>query len=123
MNDSKSTEQTLDMGAIIHSSAGIIALLLGGLMYFYDWALPLFAGLMILSAVSAIAISWRHDAWVPGHWLAMLPIIGILIGYFVADWGYTVAYICLWIAFTHFVIRGIQTLRAGKASQSSVTAD
>ena len=108
----EATEPALDIGAIVHSSAGVIALLLGALMYVYSWALPLFSGLMILSAVSAIWISWRQDAWVPGHWLAMLPIIGIGLGYFVAPWGYTVAYVCLWLAFTHFIIRGIQMARA-----------
>lgn len=108
---------TLDMGALIHSGAGIIALALGGLMYAYSWALPLFSGLMILSAVSAVWISWRQDAWVPGHWLAMLPIVGIGLGYFVASWGYTLAYICLWIAFIHFVSRGIQKVR-GQGQQS-----
>ena len=101
----------LDIGALVHSSAGIIALVLGGLMYTYPWALHAFSGLMILSAVSAIWISWRQDAWVPGHWLAMLPVVGVAIGYFFAFWGYTVAYICLWIAFIHFVIRGVQQLR------------
>ena len=107
-------QPTLDAGAVIHSSAGIISLVVGGLMYFYAWALPVFAGLMILSAVSAIAISWRSDAWVPGHWLAMLPVAGILVGYFLADWGYTLAYICLWIAFVHFVVRGMQKMRESK---------
>ena len=106
----------LDAGAIIHSSAGIISLVAGALMYFYDWALPVFAGLMILSAVSAVAISWRSDAWVPGHWLAMLPVAGIAIGYYLADWGYTLAYICLWIAFIHFVVRGVQKVREGRAT-------
>ena len=110
-NPTQSGESALDLGALIHSSAGIIALVLGGLMYIYSWALPLFSGLMILSAVSAIWISWSQDAWVPGHWLAMLPIIGIGLGYFVAPWGYTLAYICLWIAFVHFIIRGIQKVR------------
>lgn len=85
-------------------------------MYFYGWAQPIFAGLMILSAVSAIVISWRSDAWVPGHWLAMLPIIGIAIGYSLADWGFTLAYVCLWIAFLHFVIRGVQAMRESKTS-------
>jgi hypothetical protein len=47
-------ESTLDLGAVIHSGAGIIALVLGGLMYFYSWALPLFAGLKIRSAISAV---------------------------------------------------------------------
>ena len=105
-------ESTLDIGALIHSSAGIIALAVGGLMYLYSWALPLFASLMILSAISAIWISWSQDAWVPGHWLAMLPIIGVALGYFVAPWGYTLAYACLWIAFVHFIIRGITKIRA-----------
>jgi len=111
-NSSDAAGQTLDIGAIIHSSAGIICLLMGALMYFYAWALPVFSALMILSAVSAIAISWRSDAWVPGHWLAMLPVTGIAIGYFLADWGYTLAYICLWIAFVNFVVRGVQAMRA-----------
>ena len=120
MNENESStgdEQGLDMGVLIHASAGIISLVMGALMYFYDWALPIFSGLMILSAVSAIAISWRSDSWVPGHWLAMLPIIGILIGYFLAGWGYTLAYVCLWIAFAHFVIRGIQMARERKPAQ------
>ena len=107
-----SGKSELDIGALIHTCAGITALVLGALMYFYSWALPLFSGLMLLSAVSAIWISWRQDAWVPGHWLAMLPIIGIGIGYFVAHWGYTLAYILLWIAFIHFIIRGIQQARS-----------
>lgn len=115
-NNPGTGESTLDAGAIIHSSAGIISLVVGALMYFYDWALPVFAGLMILSAVSAIAISWRSDAWVPGHWLAMLPVAGIAIGYYLADWGYTLAYICLWIAFIHFVVRGVQKVRQSRAT-------
>jgi uncharacterized membrane protein HdeD (DUF308 family) len=114
MTEEKIPESRLDIGAIVHSSAGIIALILGGLMYFYSWALPIFAGLMILSAVSAIWISWRQDAWVPGHWLAMLPVIGIGLGYFLAPWGYTLAYVCLWLAFIHFVIRGIQASRQSR---------
>lgn len=115
-NDTETQGQAVDIGALIHSSAGIISLVMGGLMYSYDWALPIFAGLMILSAVSAIAISWHSNAWVPGHWLAMLPVAGIAIGYFHADWGYTLAYVCLWIAFIHFVIRGIQAMKESKAS-------
>lgn len=98
----------VDIGALIHATAGILALVVGGLMYFYPWAQPVFAGLMLLSAVSAIIISWRMDAWVPGHWLAMLPVIGIGVGYLYAPWGFTLAYLCLWIAFSHFVIRGLQ---------------
>jgi len=115
-NATQSEKSTLDLGALIHSGAGVIALVLGGLMYAYTWALPLFSSLMILSAVSAIWISWSQDAWVPGHWLAMLPIIGIGLGYFVAPWGYTLAYVCLWVAFVHFIIRGIQKVRAPRQS-------
>jgi hypothetical protein len=87
----------------------MLALIVGGLMYVYTWALPVFSGLMLLSAVSAVVISWRMDAWVPGHWLAMLPVIGVGIGYLYHPWGFTFAYVCLWVAFAHFVIRGIST--------------
>ena len=111
-NDSEQPASKLDIGALIHSVAGLAAIVAGGLMYRYDWALTVFSGLMILSAVSSVVISWRHDAWVPGHWLAMLPIVGIAIGYFVAPWGFTLAYVCLWIAFIHFIVRGVQKMRA-----------
>lgn len=102
------TEKSVDVGALIHSSAGVLALVIGGLMYLYAWAQPVFAGLMLLSAISAIIISWRMDAWVPGHGLAMLPVIGVAIGYLYSSWGFTLAYACLWIAFMHFIIRGLQ---------------
>ena len=115
--DKNSTQ--IDLGALVHSTAGIIALIMGGLMYLYSWALPVFAGLMILSAASAVIISWRQDAWVPGHWLAMLPVVGIGAGYFVADWGYTLAYACLWVAFIHFVVRGVQQMRAKSGNGSA----
>ena len=105
------TKNEIDWGAVIHSIAGIISLVLGGLMYWYPWALNGFAGLMILSAGTAIYISWRDDAWVPGHWLAMLPVIGIIIGFGFSEWGFTFAYVTLWIAFLHFVIRGIQAMK------------
>ena len=68
----------------------------------------MFSGLVILTAFSAISISWRADAWVTGHWLAMLPVLGVGAGLYGIAGGYTFAYICLWIAFLHFVIRGIQ---------------
>jgi len=113
-NEGSAGQGGLDVGALVHSSAGIISLVAGGLMYTYGWALALFSGLMILSAVSAVLISWRDDAWVPGHWLAMLPVLGVGAGYFGIEGGYTFAYICLWIAFAHFVIRGVQTMRAAK---------
>ena len=101
----------LDTGALIHASAGIIALVLGGLMFSHAWAQPFFAGLMLLSAVSAVGISWRQRAWVTGHWLAMLPVVGVAIGGLGPAWGYTVAYVCLWLAFVHFLYRGYQTSR------------
>ena len=109
-------QKSIDVGAVIHSAAGIAALLLGALMYNYPWAQHGFAALMLVSAVSAVLISWRMNAWVPGHWLAMLPIIGIGIGYSVAQWGFTLAYLCLCIAFIHFVVRGIQLARASAAT-------
>ena len=67
---------------------------------------------MIVSAVSAVYFSWKHSAWVTGHWLAMVPVTGVLLGYFGWQWGFTLAYATLWIAFIHFVIRGVQSLRA-----------
>ncbi|MEJ2531023.1 MAG: hypothetical protein P8Y92_04410 [Halioglobus sp.] len=38
------TRKALDVGAVVHASAGLLALVLGGLMYRYAWAQPLFAG-------------------------------------------------------------------------------
>lgn len=102
----------LDTGALIHAGAGILALVSGGLMYSYPLARLVFACLMLVSACSAIIISWRMDAWVPGHWLAILPVAGIAVGYLYASWGFTLAYVCLWVAFLHFVVRGLQK-RAG----------
>ena len=97
-----------DLGAVMHAVAGLSAIVLGGLMYSQMWARDLFSVLMVVSAVSAIYFSWRHDAWVRGHWLAMLPVVGVVLGY--GGWapGFTLAYIALWLAFIHFAIRGIQ---------------
>ena len=97
---------------IIHSGAGLVALVAGGLMGASDVARGLFSVLMAVSAISAILISWRHAAWVTGHWLAMLPVIGIGIGFSLADWGYDFAYATLWIAFLHFLYRGWLSQRA-----------
>jgi len=101
--------------AIIHSTAGILALVAGGLMYSYTWALVLFSGLMILSAVSAIIISWRDDAWVPGHFLAILPVIGVVGGLLAVPYAFTFAYACLWLAFIHFIYRGYVKIQEAKA--------
>ena len=106
-----SENNQIDTGALIHSSAGIIALVLGGLMFTHAWAQPLFAGLMLLSAVSALWISWRQNAWVTGHWLAMLPVLGVFAGGLGSTWGYAIAYVSLWLAFAHFVYRGYQSYR------------
>jgi len=114
---------TLDIGAVIHSGAGIIALVLGGLMYVYDWAVPLFSGLMVLSAVSAIWISAAHNSWVLGHWLAILPVIGIGIGYLGVAWGFTLAYVCPWIAFIHFVERGIKHMGEARSVADGTNSD
>ena len=105
----------IDFGALAHAIAGIAAVVLGGLMYTRPWAVDLFATLMLAAAVSAVYFSWKHSAWVTGHWLAMVPVTGVLLGYLGWQWGFTVAYVTLWIAFIHFVIRGVQSLRAQQA--------
>lgn len=102
----------IDFGALAHAIAGISAVILGALMYTRPWAQDAFGILMIVSAVSAVYFSWKHSAWVTGHWLAMVPVTGVLLGYFGWQWGFTLAYAALWIAFIHFVIRGVQSLRA-----------
>lgn len=96
----------------IHAGAGLLALGLGAGMYFREWALHAFAGLMVLSAVSAVIISWRTDTWVRGHFLAMAPVVGVIGGYLGIVGAFTFAYVCLWLAFGHFVYRGIQASRA-----------
>lgn len=102
-------ESALDVGAMMHALAGLLAIVLGGLMYSRPWARDLFSCLMVISAGSAIYFSWKHDAWVRGHWLAMLPVVGILLGYGGWPHGFTLAYAALWLAFVHFIIRGIQS--------------
>lgn len=102
----------IDFGALAHAIAGISAVTLGALMYTRPWAQDAFGILMIVSAVSAVYFSWKHSAWVTGHWLAMVPVTGVLLGYFGWQWGFRLAYATLWIAFIHFVIRGVQSLRA-----------
>ena len=94
---------------ITHAGTGIVALVAGALMWQSSLALSLFSALMLISAISALWISWRQNAWVTGHWLAMLPIIGIAVGIFVDGAGFTAAYVMLWIAFLHFIYRGWQS--------------
>ena len=103
----------IDYGALAHAIAGISAVVLGGLMYTRPWAQDVFSVLMIVAAVSAVYFSWKHSAWVTGHWLAMVPVTGVIVGYLGWRGGFTLAYVTLWIAFIHFVIRGVQSLRAG----------
>ena len=103
----------IDFGALAHAIAGISAVVLGGLMYTRAWAQEVFSILMIVAAVSAVYFSWKHSAWVTGHWLAMVPVTGVIVGYVGWQRGFTLAYVTLWIAFIHFVIRGVQSLRAG----------
>ena len=105
----------IDFGALAHAIAGISAVVLGALMYTRPWAQDVFSILMIFAAVSAVYFSWKHSAWVTGHWLAMVPVTGVVLGYLGWQWGYTLAYVTLWVAFIHFVIRGVQSLRAGDA--------
>jgi hypothetical protein len=110
-----STESQWDIGALIHAVSGVSAIVLGGLMYSKAWAQGLFSLLMGIAAVSAIYFSWKHDAWVRGHWLAMVPVMGVILGYVGWPPGFTLAYVALWLAFIHFVIRGIQSWRSSNA--------
>ena len=96
---------------ITHAGTGMVALVAGALMGQSSLALWLFSALMLISAISALWISWRQNAWVTGHWLAMLPIIGIGVGIFIDPTGFTAAYVMLWIAFLHFLYRGWQSTR------------
>ena len=105
-------QSSIDFGALAHAIAGISSVVLGGLMYTRPWAQDVFSILMIVAAVSAVYFSWKHSAWVTGHWLAMVPVTGVIVGYVWWQRGFTLAYVTLWIAFIHFVIRGAQSLRA-----------
>ena len=110
----------IDVGALAHALAGICAVGVGGLMYTRPWAQDVFSILMIVAAVSAVYFSWKHSAWVTGHWLAMVPVTGVMLGYLGWQWGFTLAYATLWIAFIHFVIRGVQSLRASDAPDTKI---
>jgi hypothetical protein len=110
----------IDVGALAHAIAGISAVVLGGLMYIRLWAQDAFSMLMIVAAVSAVYFSWKHAAWVTGHWLAMVPVTGVLLGYLGWQWGFSLAYVTLWVAFIHFVIRGVQSLRPSEAPDAKI---
>ncbi len=106
----------LDLGAVIHSSAGVLCLVLGGLMYVdgLAWAVHAFAAMMMLTFVSALIISISTNSWVTGHYLAMTPVLGVILGYADFDWGFTLAYVLIWAAFLHFLWRGYQAVQAAK---------
>lgn len=109
----------IDWGALAHGIAGVSAVILGGLMYTRPWAQDAFALLMIVAAVSAVYFSWKHSAWVTGHWLAMVPVLGVILGYAGWSWGFSVAYAALWVAFVHFVMRGLQSLSSDENATES----
>ena len=93
---------------IVHSSAGVLALLLGGLMLAdgTPWLAHVFSLLMVITFVSAVVISWWTASWVRGHFLAMTPVLGIGLGYAGYPIGFVLAYGLLCLAFAHFVYRG-----------------
>lgn len=105
-------ESQIDWGAVTHAIAGLSAVIVGALMYVEPWAQDVFSVLMVVAAIAAIYFSWKHSAWVPGHWFAMLPVVGVVLGYSGWQWGFSLAYVTLWLAFVHFIIRGIQSLRS-----------
>ncbi len=78
---SASGESAIDWGAVTHAVAGLSAGILGALMYFKPWARDVFSMLMVVAAIAAIYFSWKHSAWVPGYWFAMLPVVGVVLGY------------------------------------------
>jgi len=114
---SPETRDGIDWGALAHAIAGVSAVILGGLMYTRAWAQDVFALLMIVAAVSAAYFSWKHSAWVTGHWLAMVPVLGVILGYAGWQWGFSVAYATLWVAFIHFVVRGVKSSRSNEAAR------
>ena len=93
---------------IVHSSAGVLALVLGGLMLAdgTPWLAHVFSLLMVITFVSAVVISWWTASWVRGHFLAMTPVLGIGLGYAGYPIGFVFAYGLLCLAFAHFVYRG-----------------
>lgn len=108
-----SSKKSIPWDVVIHSSAGVLCLLLGALMFAngFDWALHAFSGMMILSFASALLISIKTHSWVTGHYLAMLPVIGIGLGYAGFGWGFALSYLLIWVAFLHFIWRGYQLTR------------
>lgn len=110
------TKEGIRWDVVIHSSAGVLSLVLGALMFLdgFPWSVHAFSAMMILAFVSAIIISIVTDSWVPGHFIAMSPVIGVGLGYMGYDWGFTLAYVLIWFAFIHFLWRGYQLQQQAK---------
>ena len=92
---------------MVHTSAGVLALVLGGLMLAdgTPWLAHVFSLLMVITFVSSVVISWWTASWVRGHFLAMTPVLGIGLGYAGYPIGFVLAYGLLCLAFAHFVYR------------------
>jgi len=46
-------------------------------------------------------------------------VLGVILGYAGWPWGFSVAYAALWVAFVHFVMRGLQSLRSDESATES----
>jgi hypothetical protein len=106
---------------IIHSAAGLLSLVLGGLMVFevFPWATDAFSIMMVIAFVSALIISWWTKSWVRGHFLAMAPIVGIGLGYVGVPYGFLAAYGLLCLAFGHFIYRGFVPPPSASSSEEA----
>jgi hypothetical protein len=110
LSESQRKTPTIGWDVIVHSCAGVLCLVLGAFMFFdgFSWAVHGFSAMMSLSFGSALLISVLTHSWVRGHFLAMFPVIGVALGYWGYEWGFSLAYVLIWIAFLHFVWRGYQ---------------
>ena len=108
-NPSNQSQNALPWDVIIHSTVGVACLVIGAFMVITGaaWSTHIFSALMLLSFVSALIISATTNSWVRGHFLAMTPVTGIAIGYLGFEWGFVLAYALIWVAFLHFVGRGL----------------
>ena len=111
LTKSQIRENTIAWDAIIHSSAGVLSLIFGAPMFFdgFSWSVHAFSAMMLLSFVSALIISFLTSSWVQDHFLAMLPVGGVALGYSGYEWGFALAYVLIWAAFLHFLWRGYES--------------
>lgn len=102
-------EKNIGWDVIVHSAAGILSLMLGVFMILdlFPWARDAFSIMMVITFVSAIIISCWTASWVRGHFLAMAPILGIMLGYAGVSLGFDIAFGLLCLALGHFVYRGL----------------